>query len=73
LVVYASAPEEAMLGINAVAPPIFDDDDTCVAALAIVGSIQFLPGKPKPEDIANRMLWNVRFARHERPLNGQYD
>ncbi len=49
---YASAPEEAMLGINAVATPIFDDHDACVAALAIVGSIQFLPGKPKPADIA---------------------
>ena len=49
---YASAPEEAMLGINAVATPIFDDHDACIAALAIVGSIQFLPGKPKPTDIA---------------------
>ena len=49
---YASAPEEAMLGINAVATPIFDDHDACIAALAIVGSIQFLPGKPKPADIA---------------------
>ena len=36
---YASAPEEAMLGINAVATPIFDDHYACVAALAIVGSI----------------------------------
>ena len=52
LAVYASAPEEAMLGINAVATPIFDDHGACVAALAIVGSIQFLPGKPKPEDLA---------------------
>jgi IclR family transcriptional regulator, KDG regulon repressor len=49
---YASAPEEAMLGINAVAAPIFDHNDACVAALAIVGSIQFLPGKPRPADIA---------------------
>jgi len=49
---YASAPEEAMLGINAVAAPVFDSHDACVAALAIVGSIQFLPGKPKPADVA---------------------
>ena len=43
---YASAPEEAMLGINAVAAPIFDESDACVAALAVVGSIQFLPEPP---------------------------
>lgn len=49
---YASAPEEAMLGINAVAAPIFDHTDSCIGALAVVGSIQFLPGKPRPADIA---------------------
>jgi DNA-binding IclR family transcriptional regulator len=49
---YASAPEESMLGLNAVAVPIFDSHDACVAALAVVGSIQFLPEKPKPSDIA---------------------
>jgi IclR family KDG regulon transcriptional repressor len=48
---YASAPEEAMLGLNAVAVPIFDSKDACVAALALVGSIQFLPDKPKQSDI----------------------
>ncbi len=40
---YAAAPEQVLLGINAVAVPIFDENDTCVAAVAIVGSIQFLP------------------------------
>jgi len=48
---YASAPEQSMLGINAVAAPIFDAQDACIAALGIVGSIQFLPKKPNPEDI----------------------
>jgi IclR family transcriptional regulator, KDG regulon repressor len=48
---YAAAPEESMLGINAVAAPIFDSDDACIGALAIVGSIQFLPEKPRPADI----------------------
>jgi DNA-binding IclR family transcriptional regulator len=32
-----------MLGINAVAAPIFDGKDVCIGALALVGSIQFLP------------------------------
>lgn len=48
---YASAPEESMLGLNAVATPIFDSHDACIAALAVVGSIQFLPEKPKQSDI----------------------
>jgi DNA-binding IclR family transcriptional regulator len=48
---YASAPEETLLGLNAVAAPIFDSHDACIAALAIVGSIQFLPEKPKQADI----------------------
>jgi len=49
---YAAAPEESMLGINAIAAPIFDHDDACIGALAIVGSIQFLPDKSRPADIA---------------------
>ena len=41
---YAAAPEEAMLGINAVAAPDLQiGSNSCVAAVAIVGSIQFLP------------------------------
>jgi IclR family transcriptional regulator, KDG regulon repressor len=43
---FAAAPEEAMLGINAVAAPIFNDKDACIGALALVGSIQFLPAEP---------------------------
>lgn len=49
---YAAAPEQSMLGLNALAAPIFDARDACVAAVAIVGSIQFLPEKPKPSDVA---------------------
>ena len=49
---FASAPEEAMLGLNAVAAPIFDAQDACIAAVAIVGSIQFLPEKPRQSDVA---------------------
>ena len=49
---YAVAPEEALLGINAIAAPIFDDTDACIAAMALVGSIQFLPAKPAASTIA---------------------
>ena len=50
---YCSAPEEAMLGINAVAAPIFDDAGTCVASVALVGSIQFLPANPSTSLLKN--------------------
>jgi IclR family KDG regulon transcriptional repressor len=43
---FAAAPQEAMLGINALAAPIFDEKDACIGALALVGSIQFLPAEP---------------------------
>lgn len=48
---YASSPEESMIGLTALAAPIFDNNDACVAAIAIVGSIQFLPEKPRQADI----------------------
>jgi IclR family KDG regulon transcriptional repressor len=41
-----------MLGINAVAAPIFDDADSCAGALALVGSIQFLPAEPDANSIS---------------------
>ena len=49
---FATAPEQAMLGINAVAAPIFDDADSCAGALALVGSIQFLPAEPDTNSIS---------------------
>jgi DNA-binding IclR family transcriptional regulator len=49
---FATAPEEAMLGINAVAAPIFDENGTCVGALALVGSIQFLPADIDAKSVA---------------------
>jgi DNA-binding IclR family transcriptional regulator len=38
--------------LNAVAAPIFDDKDACVGALALVGSIQFLPAEPSSASIS---------------------
>lgn len=57
---YCSAPEEAMLGINAVAAPIFDAADSCVASVALVGSIQFLPANPSAT-----LLKNLKACAHE--------
>jgi IclR family KDG regulon transcriptional repressor len=49
---FATAPDQAMLGINAVAAPIFDEKDSCAGALALVGSIQFLPAELDTKSIA---------------------
>lgn len=57
---YCSAPEEAMLGINAVAAPVFDATDACVASVALVGSIQFLPANP-----STALLKNLKTCAHE--------
>lgn len=43
---WASACEEMMLGINGVAVPVFDETGDCIASLALVGSIQFIPARP---------------------------
>jgi DNA-binding IclR family transcriptional regulator len=50
---YASAPEEVALGLNAVAAPVFDAQDNCIATIALVGSIQFLPEKPRLSDVSH--------------------
>jgi IclR family transcriptional regulator, KDG regulon repressor len=49
---FATAPEQAMLGINAVAAPIFDGKDACIGAVALVGSIQFLPEQTDARSVA---------------------
>lgn len=49
---YASAPEETLIGINALAAPIFDKGGVVAGAVALVGSIQFLPAVPNAETIA---------------------
>jgi IclR family transcriptional regulator, KDG regulon repressor len=61
---YAAAPEEAMLGINAVAAPIFDDKDACIAALAVVGSIQFLPAEPDAATVSTLKAAAHRISRN---------
>lgn len=40
------APEEALLGINTLAAPVFDRDRKLVGAVALCGSIQYLPARP---------------------------
>jgi DNA-binding IclR family transcriptional regulator len=60
---FAAAPERVLLGINAVAAPVFDADDACVASVAVVGSIQHLPDDPPPALVAALMRTAAQISR----------
>lgn len=49
---WAVAPNEAMVGLNALAAPIFDALGHYVGAVAITDSIQFITETPSPEQIS---------------------
>jgi IclR family transcriptional regulator, KDG regulon repressor len=71
---FASAPEETMLGINAVAAPIFDEHDNIVGSVALVGSIQFLPAEPNEQLVAALKECSHQISRrlgHGRPSTHQ--
>jgi DNA-binding IclR family transcriptional regulator len=46
---YATAPEETLLGCNALAAPVHDHRDALVASVALVGSIQHITNGPDPK------------------------
>ena len=48
---WATAPSQAVIGLNALAAPIFDALGTFVGAIAIVDSIQFVPEDPSAKQI----------------------
>ncbi|NML31747.1 IclR family transcriptional regulator [Paraburkholderia antibiotica] len=49
---WADAPEEVFLGVNALAAPIQQGDGSLFGALAIVGSIHYLPAHANPQTVA---------------------
>src|SRR5439155_14663208 len=46
---WAIAPNQSLLGLNALAAPVFDANGALVASVAIVDSIQFIEDKPFDE------------------------
>lgn len=48
---YASAPEESLLGINAVAAPIFDPQGILLGSIGLIASIQHLGAVPTDEQL----------------------
>jgi len=49
---WATASNEGMLGVNALAAPIFDVTDTLVGSIALLDSVQFIGDPPSEEQIA---------------------
>jgi DNA-binding IclR family transcriptional regulator len=48
---WAVAPNEIMLGANALAAPVFDASGTLVATIAILNSVQFIAHKPADDQV----------------------
>lgn len=48
---WAAAPEESLIGINALAAPVLGDRGKLIGALAIVGSIQHIPAQPTRDQV----------------------
>ena len=48
---WAVAPNEALIGLNALAAPVFDASGKLVAAVAVVDSIQFVEAVPSAEQV----------------------
>ncbi len=48
---YAVAPEESLLGINALAAPIFNATGTMVGSIGLIGSVQHLTAEPTPHQL----------------------
>lgn len=62
---YSTAPEEALLGINTIAAPIFDAHDALVGAVALCGSIQHVTADPElVEEVRNMGLRVSRSLGH---------
>lgn len=50
---YEIAIEEVMLGFSTVAAPIFDADNKLIGTVGIIGSVQYIPDPPNPQQIAH--------------------
>jgi DNA-binding IclR family transcriptional regulator len=49
---WATAADKLMVGVNALAAPIFDYRNEWRGTIAIVGSTQFIPGEPPPRQLS---------------------
>ncbi len=50
---YETAIEEVMLGFSTIAAPIFDADNKLIGTVGMIGSVQYIPDPPNPQQIAH--------------------
>lgn len=62
---YAVAPEETLLGVNALAAPVFDHREEMIATVALIGSIQHLTPIPSSShvEIIRRLAQSISSSR----------
>jgi len=70
---WAAAPNRVLQGVNGVAAPLFNHGGDYAGAVAIAGSIQYIPASPPPaqiravtqtaERISRKLGWNGRWPR----------
>jgi IclR family KDG regulon transcriptional repressor len=61
---WAIAPNEAMIGINTLAAPVFDVSGALVGAVGVVDSIQFIPAEASDEQIRRTVAAARRISKH---------
>ncbi len=50
---WATAPEQTLVGVNALAAPIFGANRELIATITVAGSLQHVPAEPPPELLAS--------------------
>ena len=53
---WATAPNETLIGMNALAAPVFDGRGVLAGTISIVDSIQYIPAVPSPEQIKHTLI-----------------
>jgi DNA-binding IclR family transcriptional regulator len=53
---WATAPNETLIGMNALAAPVFDGRGVLAGTISIVDSIQYIPAVPRPEQIKQTLI-----------------
>jgi IclR family transcriptional regulator, KDG regulon repressor len=56
---WATAPEQTLVGVNALAAPIFDANRALIATITVAGSLQHVPAEP-PADLLAAVLQAAR-------------
>lgn len=70
---WAVAPGESLVGVNALAAPIFEGDGRIVGSIAILGSIQFIEAEPEAAQVSQLRQAASRLSAQLGWTNGSVD